>query len=176
MERILCVWSPNWAIDSWRRRRSASPADAPRPLRAAPFALVETVRGVRRLACVDPLSARLGLFAGQKAADAAALVPELVVADLEPQADAAALTELAHWCVRFSPAVAADPPEVVRVLVGQRRHVVHDEHARHAAPPSSTVNRVPVPGSVATRREPPMSATSRRTTESPRPVPPGLLV
>ncbi|WP_414692472.1 Y-family DNA polymerase, partial [Phenylobacterium sp.] len=51
------------------------------------------------------------LHPGQKATDAFALVPELAVAEHEPEADAAALTELAHWCVRFSPAVAIDAPD-----------------------------------------------------------------
>lgn len=60
---------------------------------------------------MSPEAARLGLRVGQKATDAAALVPELVTADAEPEADATALTELAHWCVRYSPAVAADPPD-----------------------------------------------------------------
>ncbi len=53
----------------------------------------------------------LGLFTGQKATDARALVPELVLADAEPEADAAALTALAEACARFSPAVAEDPPD-----------------------------------------------------------------
>ena len=53
----------------------------------------------------------LGLFAGQKATDAAALVPGLVTADADPAADRAALTALCDWCARFSPAVAPDPPD-----------------------------------------------------------------
>lgn len=69
------------------------------------------MRQARRLAAVSPVAARLGLRVGQKATDAAALVPELTTADAEPEADAAALTELTHWCVRFSPAVAADRPD-----------------------------------------------------------------
>lgn len=69
------------------------------------------MRQVRRLSAVSPEAARLGLRVGQKATDAAALVPELATAAAEPEADAAALTELVHWCVRFSPAVAADPPD-----------------------------------------------------------------
>jgi len=77
----------------------------------APFALVETVRGVRRLAAVDAAGANLGLFPGQKAADAAALAPDLAVAEAEPEQDARALDALAEWCVRFSPAVAVDPPD-----------------------------------------------------------------
>ncbi len=75
------------------------------------MALLETVRAVRRLAAVSAEAARLGLFAGQKAVDAMALVPELVTAEAEPEADAQALTALVDWCVRFSPAVAADAPD-----------------------------------------------------------------
>ena len=77
----------------------------------APFALLETVRAVRRLSAVSLEAARLGLHPGQKATDAMALVPELITAEAEPQADAAALTALADWCVRFSPAVAVDAPD-----------------------------------------------------------------
>jgi protein ImuB len=107
MGRILCAWSPDWPIAGWRRRRAAPSASVAH----APFALVETVRGVRRLAAADAAAARLGLSAGQKAADALALVPDLVLADAEPDKDAQALMALAEWCVRFSPAVAADPPD-----------------------------------------------------------------
>jgi len=56
-------------------------------------------------------AARLGLHPGQKATDAMALVPELTTAEAEPEADAQALSALVDWCVRFSPAVAADPPD-----------------------------------------------------------------
>lgn len=66
---------------------------------------------MRRLAAVSAEAARLGLFPGQKATDAKALVPELELADADPQTDAAALTALVDWCVRFSPAVAPDPPD-----------------------------------------------------------------
>ncbi len=104
MERILCAWSPNWAIANWKRRNpSAALAEA--------FALAETSRNARRLSAVNAAAAALGLFVGQKATDATALVPDLVLADAEPEADAAALIALADWCARFSPAVALDPPD-----------------------------------------------------------------
>jgi protein ImuB len=113
MSRILCAWSPTWAIANWRRRNpqtDAAPPDAPAaPL--PPFALIETVKQARRLAAVSREAAAFGLYAGQKATDAAALVPELVTADAEPEADAEALKALVDWCVRFSPAVAADAPD-----------------------------------------------------------------
>jgi protein ImuB len=106
MSRILCAWSPTWAIANWRRRAAndAQPS-------AAPLALIETVRQVRRLSAVSPEAAKLGLYVGQKATDAMALVPELATAEAEPNADALALTALVDWCVRFSPAVAADAPD-----------------------------------------------------------------
>ncbi len=66
---------------------------------------------MRRLTAVDETAAALGLFAGQKATDAAALVPDLLAVDADPAADGAALIALSDWCVRFSPAVAPDPPD-----------------------------------------------------------------
>lgn len=66
---------------------------------------------MRRLAAVSAEAAKLGLYIGQKATDAMALVPDLTTAEAEPEADAQALAELVDWCVRFSPAVAADRPD-----------------------------------------------------------------
>jgi len=71
-------------------------------------ALVATEGGTRRLAAVDDAAAAFGLHVGQKAADAAALCPDLLSADHDPDGDRAALEVLSDWCVRFSPAVALD--------------------------------------------------------------------
>jgi protein ImuB len=73
-----------------------------------PFALLVSETGTRRLAAVDEKARALALSPGQKAADAMALVPDLVTADHDPAADRAALEALCDWCVRFSPAVAID--------------------------------------------------------------------
>jgi protein ImuB len=72
------------------------------------LALLITDRGARRLYALNAEARALGLFAGQKATDAAALVPGLVTHEADPAADAAALEALCDWCVRFSPAVAVD--------------------------------------------------------------------
>jgi protein ImuB len=104
MARYLCVWSPNWAIANWIRR-------SPSASRGEAFALIATERGVRRLAAVDKGAAALGLVPDQKVTDAAALVPDLATAEADPAADEHALTALADWCARFSPAVAMDPPD-----------------------------------------------------------------
>ena len=66
---------------------------------------------MRRLSAVSDEAARLGLHVGQKATDAMALVPGLTTAEAEAESDAQALTALVDWCVRFSPAVAADRPD-----------------------------------------------------------------
>lgn len=66
---------------------------------------------MRKLYAVSAAASDLGLYPGQKAADAGALVPELVTADADPAADAEALIALTLWGARFSPAVAADAPD-----------------------------------------------------------------
>jgi len=96
---------------------------------APPFALLETIRGTRRIAAVSLEAAQLKLYPGQKATDAFALVPDLATAEAEPQADAAALAALAHWCVRFSPAVAVDPPDGLFLDVEGVAHLWEGEAA-----------------------------------------------
>jgi protein ImuB len=116
-------------MDNWKRRnRCGSPAEAT----TLPVALVQAERGVRRLYAVDASAAELGLFVGQKATDAAALVPELVLADADPAADAAALTALADWCARFSPAVALDPPDGLFLDITGVAHLWGGERAMAA--------------------------------------------
>ncbi len=61
-------------------------------------ALVLADRGVRKLYAVSAAASDLGLYPGQKAADAGALVPELTVADADPAADAQACSStLRGW-------------------------------------------------------------------------------
>ena len=45
------------------------------------------------------------------ATQAQALSPELVIREADPDADARALERLAVWALRYSPVVAADPPD-----------------------------------------------------------------
>jgi protein ImuB len=94
-----------------------------------PFALILNERGVRRLYAVDETAAALGLFVGQKAADATALVPDLLYADADPQADAVALEALSDWCVRFSPAVAVDAPDGLMLDIAGVSHLWGGEAA-----------------------------------------------
>jgi protein ImuB len=99
------------------------------PELSPPFALIATERGVRRLYAVDEAALGLGLYVGQKATDAMALVPELATAEADPQGDLASLGALAHWCVRFSPAVAIDPPEGLLIDITGVAHLWDGEAA-----------------------------------------------
>jgi len=93
------------------------------------MALVLAERGVRRLHAVNGAAAALGLHVGQKAADASALVPGLVVDDADPQGDDAALEKLVDWCCRFSPAVAKDAPDGLFLDIDGVSHLWGGEEA-----------------------------------------------
>ncbi|HYG27933.1 MAG TPA: DNA polymerase Y family protein, partial [Caulobacteraceae bacterium] len=85
--------------------------------------------GVRRLYAVDEAAAAFGLYPGQKAADAMALVPELTTADADLEGDRKALEALADWCVRYSPAVAVDAPDGLLIDVTGVTHLWGGEAA-----------------------------------------------
>ena len=78
---------------------------------------------------MDRAGRRLGLYVGQKATDAAAIAPDLITAEAEPEADALALSALVDWCVRFSPAVAADEPDGLFLDISGVAHLWGGEEA-----------------------------------------------
>ena len=87
------------------------PTAATRPDPSA-FALTQRTGGRLVLHAVNEAGKRLGLRSGQSHADARAIVPDLIVAPAEPEAETRALKALALWFERFSPSVAIDagPP------------------------------------------------------------------
>src|SRR5215208_701566 len=85
MRRVISLYLPTFATDRLRRER---PPDAP------PEALLVTATrdGQRRiLAAADANSRAIGLNAGMTVTHARALVPDLVLAEAEPERDAGAL-------------------------------------------------------------------------------------
>ncbi len=76
----------------------------------SPYALVEKAKSALRLAALDPQAQALGLEPGLTLADARARVPELLVFDADPTADATLLAWLANACDRYTPSVTIDPP------------------------------------------------------------------
>ncbi len=62
-------------------------------------------------------------------ADARALVPGLIVADAEPDADAKALASLSDWCNRYSPWCAPDGADGIRLDITGCAHLFGGEAA-----------------------------------------------
>jgi len=78
----------------------------------------------RVVTAVDKAAAEQGLHAGMPLAKAQALVEGLVVHDADPEADAEALQALARWALRrFSPVVAADPPNGLVIDITGAAHL-----------------------------------------------------
>ena len=98
------MWFPTWATDRLRRGADPPPPDTP---------LVTASSDGRRMAvtAADQAALALGIRPGRALAQARAMVPDLLVAEADPQGDAAALELLAAWCLRYTPLTAADPPD-----------------------------------------------------------------
>ncbi len=103
-KRAMFVWLPNFAMTLARRARP------PLAKRGEPLALLEKHGNIRRIAALDEPAIRAGLCLHQPLADALAVYPKLVSADAEPEAVQQALTALAIWAQRYSPATAPASP------------------------------------------------------------------
>src|SRR5215472_4261011 len=129
MRRILYLFLPGWPIDRLRRagllprlNSGAGPAEAP-------FATVVAAGGRQLLAAVNPAAAARGLAAGMALADAVSFLPGLATRPGEPAADAAALRRLAEWCGRYSPWLAPDGSDGVKIETTGSAHLWGGEAA-----------------------------------------------
>ena len=107
MRRVVSLFLPTWPTDRLRRHgRAAWPVQQPFVTRAHD--------GRRSVIAAANTAARvLGLHPAMPLAHAMALVPDLLVADADPEGDRRALSDLAAWCRRWSPLTAPDPPDGV---------------------------------------------------------------
>ena len=76
---------------------------------------------------MDIAAHRLGLRRGIPLAHARAMVPDLVIADADPDADAEALHQLAVWAHRYSPMAAVDPPDGLWIDITGASHLLDGE-------------------------------------------------
>ena len=107
MRRVISLWLPTWPTDRLTRRRSRVPtkhrfvgcSGGALPVEAP---VVTRARDGRRLvvAAANRAALALGLRPGMPLAHAQAMVPRLEVAEADPAGDAAALADLAAWCLR----------------------------------------------------------------------------
>ena len=120
MRRVVSLYLPRFPTDRLRRAAGAPPRDKP---------LVTAIQiGQRRLlAAVDARAQEIGLRPGLTVAHAQALVPDLLVADADPDGDAEALQKLAQWALRYSPLVAPDPPDGLLLDIAGAAHLFGGE-------------------------------------------------
>jgi protein ImuB len=79
------------------------------------------------LLAVDAAAERLGLRAGLALAQARAMHPALAAVPEDQAADARLLEAIADWCQRYTPLVAADPPDGILLDVGGCAHLFGGE-------------------------------------------------
>ena len=71
----------------------------------------------------------LGLYRGQPLANARAMIEGLAIVPADEKADLALLEVIADWCDRFTPLVAADPPDGLLLDVTGAAHLFGGEAA-----------------------------------------------
>ena len=93
----------------------------------SPLAVFGKRGNVDLLVAVDAAAERLGLTAGLALAQARAMHPALTAMPEDPAADARLLDALADWCQRYTPLVAADPPDGILLDIGGCAHLFGGE-------------------------------------------------
>jgi protein ImuB len=128
MARVLSLWLKEWPLDRWRRQKARlSRCDLPALENA--FATLSETGGRRLLAAVNRKAVQAGLSPGMPLADARALLPGLKTAASEPAEDQKALRQLAEWCVRYSPWIAPEETDGVRIEIAGSAHLWGGEEA-----------------------------------------------
>ncbi len=139
-QRVISVFLPRWPTDRLARMHGKA---APSP--DTPIIMVGRIGRRRAVAHMNLAAAKAGLRLGQAIAHATAMVPGLVLHDLDPDGDNAALQRLALWAQRlYSPTVASDPPDGLVIdatgcahLFGGEARAMRPTHHRAYRPPSS---------------------------------------
>ncbi|NIX77018.1 DUF6504 family protein [Microvirga terricola] len=120
MRRVVSLYLPTWPTDRIRRRLGA-------PLLDEPLVTVITEGSRRLIGAADHAAHTLGLRAGQTIAHAQAMVPNLHIVDAVLAEDEASLTELARWCIGYSPIVAPNPPDGIWIDIAGSSHLFGGE-------------------------------------------------
>ncbi|WP_374385035.1 DNA polymerase Y family protein [Dongia sp.] len=130
--RFLSLFLPRWATDCRRRQQRQQMASAPSAPRgdaaadeanATPLLLVRSSGNLRLVHAADDAALALGLYPGQRLADALACVPGARVEPADPAGDQARLHALAAWATRFSPYAAPDAPDGLMIDITGCAHL-----------------------------------------------------
>lgn len=93
----------------------------------APLAFVAKVRGALHMRAINVQAQALGLAPGVTLSDARALQPDLLVADMDEEADRHWLDRLARHCVVWTPMVTTVPPDGITLDIAGADHLFGGE-------------------------------------------------
>ena len=116
-----CRPTASGAAGGVRRRLRAGPGPD------EPLVTVAKVRGAQRVTAADAAAAARGLRPGLALADARALCPAVLVAEADPEADAALMGAVVDWCRRFTPLAAPDGEDGAVLDIGGASHLFGGE-------------------------------------------------
>lgn len=105
MNRYLAIWFPMVMVD-WIAIRMPS-------LKDQTFVLSEPDHGRKIVTAASVPALQLGVTIGMNVADARAIAHDLQVLDYKPGKLETIMEKLARWCIRFSPIVALEAPDML---------------------------------------------------------------
>ncbi len=114
-KRIAAIWFPHLLTDRMVRKQTE--------LKELPFALAMNERGRRVVKAVNRKAQEQGVNVNMVLADCKALVPELTVFDFNEGEEKKLLSALAEWCIRYTPYVAVDMPDVLLMDISGCTHL-----------------------------------------------------
>ena len=122
MRRVVSVWFPTFPTDRLQKIGAGAQEGGP---------FITSAHDARRrvVAAANAEAQAVGIMRGMPLASAQALVPGLYIREAEPEADEAALTQLATWCLRYAPMVAADAPDGIWLDATGCTHLAGGEDA-----------------------------------------------
>ena len=100
LQRFVTIWFPYFKTD-WMVLRK-------KELSGKPLVLTINDHGRKLITAASPEAVRQGVHMGMVAADARALLRNLEILDDDADGANKVLKRLAHWCIRYTPAVMLD--------------------------------------------------------------------
>lgn len=114
-KRYLSIWFPHFATDRLARLRPE--------LRDKPFLLYAPERGRMVVTASSQALDKEGITPGMVVADVRAILPSVEVFPADPAADEKLLKALAEWSIRYTPAVALEPPDGLMLDISGCAHL-----------------------------------------------------
>ncbi|HWY60757.1 MAG TPA: DNA polymerase Y family protein [Rhizomicrobium sp.] len=118
------MWLPRLSTERLKRD-DASLCDGKRP----PLVIAGRANNALYVAALEARAQRLGLYKNQPLANARAITPDLTIIPADEKKDLELLERIVVWCDRFSPFVAAVPPDGLILDITGAAHLFGGEAA-----------------------------------------------